>query len=50
MFVKSNKTYLFEDVPSSKIIDKDSQKQTRWIREAIWIRKRGDLFCVQTAC
>ncbi len=23
-------------------IDKDSQKQTRWIREAIWIRKRGD--------
>ena len=25
----------------AKVIDKDSNKQTRWIQEAIWIRKRG---------
>ncbi len=31
------------DWDNAKIIDKDSQKQTRWIREAIWIQqKQGD--------
>ena len=25
----------------ASIIDKDTNKQTRWIREALWIRKRG---------
>ena len=30
------------DWKSAKVIDKDSCKPTRWIREAIWIRKRGD--------
>ena len=29
------------DWEGAKVIDKDSNKQTRWIREAIWIRKRG---------
>ena len=29
------------DLEGAKVIDKDSNKQTRWIREAIWIRKRG---------
>ena len=30
------------DWEGAKVIDKDSCKQTRWIREAMWIRKRGD--------
>ena len=29
------------DWEGGKVIDKDSNKQTRWIREAIWIIKRG---------
>ena len=29
------------DWEGAKVIDKDSNKQTRWKREAIWIRKRG---------
>ena len=29
------------DWEGAKVIDKDSNKQTRWIREAIWIRKEG---------
>ena len=29
------------DCEGAKIVEKDSNKQTRWIREAIWIRKRG---------
>ena len=30
------------DWKGAKIVDKDSCRFTRWIREAIWIRKRGD--------
>jgi hypothetical protein len=29
------------DWDSAKIIDKDTDKQKRWIREAIWIRRQG---------
>ena len=29
------------DWEGAKIVEKDSNKQTRWIRDAIWIRKRG---------
>ena len=32
---------LIIDWEGAKVIDRDSNKQTRWIREAIWIRKRG---------
>ncbi len=43
LFDKFNEAYLFGDISSSisEIVLSFCKKQTRWIREAIWIWKRG---------
>ena len=44
LFDKFNEAYLFGDISSSisEIVLSFCKKQTRWIREAIWIQKRGE--------